>query len=105
VSHGRTVEQIHRVIGATIEVPELLLIPAWFQRFVLEYLQKIRRLGKSRARRSRRAQAGGMAGKLPAGRAAHGEASYQQAGFSDRIMFADFVQGLEKVHFAGEFVG
>ena len=86
-------------------MPEFLLVPGRFDGFVLEHLEKIRRLGKPRAGRRRRPQPGIVGRKLPTGRATHGKSAHHEPTFIDRIMFLHVLERFEQIDFAGEFVG
>ena len=79
-----------------------MLIPGRFQRFVLEHFEKIRGLGKSRARRGRRPQARVMSGEVPAGRAAHRKPAHHEPVLVNRVSPPHALQHLGQIHFAGE---
>ena len=105
VGNDRAVEKVGGIVGAVVEVPELLLVPGRLDLFVLEHLQEVGRLGETGAGRSGGPEAGMVHRKLPAGRPTHREAAHRYPILINPAMLADVLQGFEQVHLAGELVG
>ena len=105
IGHGRTIEQVYGIVGAIVDVPQLLLVPRWGDLFVLKYPQEFTRLGKTGSRRGGREQARIVHGELPASRSAHRKATDHDAIVVDRVATFDVGQRFEQIDLAGQFVG
>src|SRR5262245_31222715 len=68
VSDDRTVKKIYRVIRGVVEMPQLLFVPGWLEKFVLKDFQEIGCFRKAGSRRRGCPTPGVMRGEVPAGR-------------------------------------
>ena len=102
IGDERAVENIKCVIRGIIHAPEFLLPPGGLQRFSLEDLKEISRLGEPGAGRRRRPQSGMVRGDMPAGRAAEGKPAHDQPVFIDGIILLHMIKRLKQVGLAGE---
>ena len=99
-----TVEEIGGVIGDIVEVPKFLHIPRRLSGPARNFLED-ECVDETCAGRSGSPKAGVVACEMPCCRAAHREAADADAVFIDGIMFANIIEGFERIDFADEFVG
>ena len=105
VGHGRAVEQVAGVVGGVVHVIELLFVPRRLDGLVLEDLEEVGGFAEAGPRRGGAPDARVVDGEVPAGRPAHREAADHHAVVVDGVVLLDAVHRLERIDFAGEFVG
>ena len=70
IGDSRAIEEVEGIVGGIVPMPDLLLVPGWLYRFLLEDFQKISRLGKAGTGSGCGPHSGVMDGDVPTGGAA-----------------------------------
>ena len=105
ISHQRAIEEVDRVIGRVVEMPQLGFPRRGLQRFLLPHLEEIRRFAEARPGCDSGPEAREMGSEMTGRRAAHAESTHHDAVRIDLVLALHRVQRFEQVHFAGQLVG